>query len=573
LKQSGFTVLELDRIFRQDNERFVQVLNNLRDNCPTQEDIALLNEYYRPEISPGELDEVVTLTTHNYKAESMNEQALRQLPGDSRFFSAAVDGDFPESMYPVPEQLELKIGAQVMFIKNDPSGNYFNGKLAKVVAFELDDEEQEAVVVAMAGEGNRFTLRKEIWQNKTYALDGDSKELTETVKGSFVHYPIKLAWAITVHKSQGLTFDRAVIDVGQAFAAGQVYVALSRLRSLDGLILRTPIHQGVIATDPDVVDFSQRQPGKEVLPERLSEAQKQFLVSGLQADFDFANIEQELQRVIRKTSGSFVFEDGQLQELLPGLLSRVTSEARHLEVFRGQIFRLLNTGETDALVERLKKAQVYYDGVLRELLRDLLEHIELVRRFTRTKAYLNELSELDLLLTSRRERIGKSAWLTECILRGLPIDASMAPIFKIKRDRVLLLEHAREKAGGIALKGGKTGRVLAAGSERKQEKKSTKRKVNTFEETWKRYATGMDIARIANERSLSVSTIEGHVVKGILEGVIPREMYVSAAEVAEIRSALESVEDGAGLKEIVSGLGGRYTYAQVRLVRQLDVDG
>ena len=235
--------LELDKIFRQQDETFIQVLNHLRDNQMTAEDVRILNQHFKSEAEAKEIKDCITITTHNYKAEQINQGELQGLSGPSYFYEAEVEGDFPESLFPLPAQLELREGARIMFIKNDSSGLslYFNGKLATVKALSEDE-----IRVEMDGDGSDFLLRKETWENKKYVVNSQTNELDEEVIGTFSHFPVKLAWAVTVHKSQGLTFDKAIIDVGRAFAPGQVYVALSRLRSLDGLILRSRIQSDLI---------------------------------------------------------------------------------------------------------------------------------------------------------------------------------------------------------------------------------------------------------------------------------------------------------------------------------------
>ncbi|HSF54711.1 MAG TPA: AAA family ATPase, partial [Algoriphagus sp.] len=291
LQNSGMIYLELDKIFRQSDDVFIRILNNLRDNRATPDDVRILNQHFKTLDEIRDLPPTITLTTHNYKADELNLRELRSLGNPSFFYEAEVERDFPETLFPLPKSIELKVGARIMFIKNDSSGNssYFNGKLATVIKLAKDE-----VIVELDDSNEEFVLRKELWENKKYRINPDTKELEEEVIGAFTQYPIKLAWAVTVHKSQGLTFDRAIIDVGQAFAPGQVYVALSRLRSLDGLILRTRVQSEVIYSDPKVVDFTHGGGQQKDLNELLTQNQANYLNQLIQETFEFDSLIRSL---------------------------------------------------------------------------------------------------------------------------------------------------------------------------------------------------------------------------------------------------------------------------------------
>ncbi|GAF01874.1 ATP-dependent DNA helicase [Saccharicrinis fermentans] len=238
LRQNPPLYVELEKIYRQSDDTFINLLNNLRNNIVTDADVKLLNKYYRPNYQQKSNEEIILLTTHNRIANDKNLKALRNIKEKSVFFKAEVIGDFSEHNYPTEAQLEFKKGAQVMFTKNDYSGEqkYFNGKIGTITRLHKDEIE-----VSFNNGDEPAIAEPYIWENKKYTVNKDSNEIEENIVGTFKQYPLKLAWAITVHKSQGLTFDKAIIDVQNAFAPGQIYVALSRLRSLDGLILTSPI--------------------------------------------------------------------------------------------------------------------------------------------------------------------------------------------------------------------------------------------------------------------------------------------------------------------------------------------
>ena len=242
--------IELSKIYRQSDDTFISVLNNLRNNQITPQDIQVLNEYVKPDFDLKNNPWYITLTTHNAKADSINEQAIGDLAGNEFAYQPFIVGDFPEKIFPVEENLKLKVGAQVMFVKNDLSfeKRYFNGKMGVVKSLSAEE-----IFIHFPEEDKTIEVEKYEWKNIRYKVNDLTKEVEEEVLGTFAHYPLKLAWAITVHKSQGLTFEKAALDVSQVFLPGQAYVALSRLTSLNGLILLSPLQMNGISNDQDVM--------------------------------------------------------------------------------------------------------------------------------------------------------------------------------------------------------------------------------------------------------------------------------------------------------------------------------
>ena len=290
IQQNPPLYIELSKIFRQTDDAFISILNNLRNNQISQEDIKNLNEYVQPNFDLKANKGYITLTTHNAKADAMNAQALQDLEGKLEIFKPDVVDDFPEKIYPIEQNLQLKIGAQVMFVKNDLSleKRYFNGKMGFIKSLS-----KEEILVHFPEENKTIEVEKYEWQNIRYKVNEMTKEIDEEVLGTFVHYPIKLAWAITVHKSQGLTFDKAALDVSQVFLPGQAYVALSRLRALNGLILLSPLRMNGISNDQDVMDYSLNKASEEALAESLQQDTKKYLHNFLKATFDWADLAQE----------------------------------------------------------------------------------------------------------------------------------------------------------------------------------------------------------------------------------------------------------------------------------------
>lgn len=291
--------IEFDRIYRQSEERFIRVLNQVRHNELDEDGMKILQDRYRPVISHTE--GYITLTTHNESAKRINSGRLEGLGGKAYSFFAEVEGEFANNSFPAEEELKLKVGAQVMFIRNDSDRGrrFYNGKIGVVKELGKD-----LIKVQCPDDDTPIEVKKEKWENVRYAVEKNSMKLEENLLGSFVQYPLRLAWAITIHKSQGLTFEKAIIDAGHSFAAGQVYVALSRCTSLDGLILQSEIRPGTILSDPRIVEFSQRSSSSTHLKEELAIARRQYLENLLLSTFDFDLALQPAKELKRQVQGS-----------------------------------------------------------------------------------------------------------------------------------------------------------------------------------------------------------------------------------------------------------------------------
>ena len=267
-KESNAISIELKHIYRQDNQEFISILNEIRNDKLTPKSAEILNKRFNPNFIPPKNDGYITLTTHNNKANSINKLELDNLKSKSHYYTAEISGKFNEYSYPTFKKLELKVGAQVLFIKNDssPEKRYFNGKIGTIIY--LDDEQ---VTVKCPNDDFEIGTTRETWENISYTISSETKKIKENVIGNFSQIPLRLAWAITIHKSQGLTFEKAIIDAESSFAHGQTYVAISRCKSLEGIILKTPIRNSSIINDITVNSFTQNitenTPDKNVLNE------------------------------------------------------------------------------------------------------------------------------------------------------------------------------------------------------------------------------------------------------------------------------------------------------------------
>ncbi|MGY6744488.1 MAG: helix-turn-helix domain-containing protein [Cecembia sp.] len=531
LKQSGMVYLELDKIFRQRDEAFIHILNNLRNNRATEEDIRILNKHFKTEEEIKDLEDTVIITTHNYKADAQNQKELQALKCPSHFFEAKIEKDFPEHLYPLPKTLELKEGAQIMFIKNDSSGSgaYYNGKMAKVKSIEADE-----IKVVMIENKISYTLKRERWENKKYVINESTKELEEDIIGTFEQYPIRLAWAVTVHKSQGLTFEKAIIDVGQAFAPGQVYVALSRLKGLEGLVLRTRIQNNVIYSDHEVVNFTESAQHQEPLHDLLAKHRKTYLEKLVVETFHFSDLMKITKDFLKETESGFEFEDLEMRIAIPTFLGCFEQEADNTQIFQRQLLHLLHLKDENKLIERLEKGSVYYGKFLKDQLKAIMIHAAEVERYSQTKKYIEALGQIELELLKKMSQIKKVSILVAAILQDQPIGKFEEIQQEIRALRIDLVNEAKALASNNPkfLKN-KTGK-----KKKSEDTPSLKRvKGETYEITYEMSDNGGSIEEIAVQRGLAVSTIKGHLAKGIKEGRISLFTHMDEAtfqRVAEI---------------------------------------
>ena len=283
-------MLELKKIFRQKDSAFIKVLNEIRNNKLTPENFALLNSRIEQDFVPADDDGYITLTTHNYQADEINKRKLKILAAPSQTYHAEVYDNFPEHIYPAEFELELKVGAQVMFLKNDvEEKKYFNGKIGVITSLG-----EEMIKVKCESEQQEIQVKKHEWKNVNYALNPDTREITEKELGNFRQYPLRLAWAITIHKSQGLTFEKLIVDAENAFAKGQVYVALSRCTSLEGLVLTSPLNGKFLGAHQNLKEWEQKNHDEKNLSEKFQESREKYLMKELQDIFTLKNWRYEL---------------------------------------------------------------------------------------------------------------------------------------------------------------------------------------------------------------------------------------------------------------------------------------
>lgn len=380
LQQTQHVTIELQHVYRQTDTNFINILNEVRENRLTPGGLAMLNSRYCDESVIKKCGEgVIRLTTHNATVNSYNEQRMNELKGARYAFDATVTGTFPETSYPAEKTLELKKGCQVMFLKNDSQGTrYYNGKLGIITS--IDDEH---IRVRGLDDDIEVEVQPDVWTNARYVIDKETKEIREEIEGEFRQYPLRLAWAITVHKSQGLTFDRAVIDVNAAFAAGQVYVALSRLRSLDGLMLTEQLSPYSVKTDVAVTQYMNTELAQaQHTANHLNDFERSYYLEMLSELFSFKSLGADMQRILRLLTEHFY-------KIYPTLLDNYKEKdslfAKEIggvaATFNAQYTQLVAKSEdyaTDALLaERIGKGATYFANKLDEIVKPLVESTQI----------------------------------------------------------------------------------------------------------------------------------------------------------------------------------------------------
>jgi uncharacterized protein YpbB len=541
VQQNPPLYIELDKIFRQTDDAFISVLNNLRNNQISNEDIAALNQYVQPDFDLKANKGYITLTTHNTKADLMNTEALDSLEGKEWLYSPEIIGDFPDKIFPVEAQLRLKEGAQIMFVKNDLSFDkkYFNGKMGIIKSLSAKE-----ILVHFPEENKTIEVEKYEWQNIRYKVNNTTKEIEEEVLGTFVHYPIKLAWAITVHKSQGLTFDKAALDVSQVFLPGQAYVALSRLRSLQGLILLSPLQMNGISNDQDVMDYSLNKATETHLENALHFETKNFIHHYLVETFDWAELAQEWRNhqfsyndkseVSSKAKYSYWAKEQ--TERMEKVVEPAKKFIQQLNVLFSQEIVNLNH-----IFERMQAAYTYFFAPMDELVFEILWKLEEVKRLKKAKAYFDELVFLEELQTKAVLRLMKAKLLIETVVVGETISKEKltSPEIQLYISRkVTAIQATFKKVNANLIEDDlDEERYLP----KKKSKSSTKK--TTIEETYDLWKQNNSIAEIASIRVLTKQTIYGHFVKLIQSEKVAIEDIIPSDKLDELAAAFKGYKD------------------------------
>ena len=621
-QEANVVSIELKHIYRQKNEDFIKILNEIRTDTLSDMSAKILNKNYNPSFSPTKEEGYITLTTHNNRANLINESELNKLKIKSSFFKAEISGKFNENAYPNAERLELKVGAQVMFIKNDSSTDkrYYNGKIGIITAIS-----KESVTVKCANEIDEIVTEKETWSNINYSINEETKAIKEEMIGAFSQIPLRLAWAITIHKSQGLTFEKAIIDAEASFAHGQTYVALSRCTSLEGLVLKTPITSSAIINDSTVSVFNESVEENHPDESVLNESEKHFQLNLISEILDYQPLLYPITRLIDVFYNNRTSIKGDVIDHLQTIKDDgIVALMKISNGFKNQLNTLSEDNvlpeNSSQIQERFIKAITYFLNTTKNSIQKPLDTITFS---TDNKAVKKDFSKQ---FDSLQEKLEEKLFALQKMTKGFKVQEYLQvranavlqktePIKKkkvaSKRDPILALK-LRELRDGIAksleiahfqiftqetlyalcddlprtekellkvVGMGKT-RVSKYGEEileaievyckenginrlneqKKEDKKPTK------QISFELFKAGLSIKEISKERSLTPGTIENHLANYISSGDIDVLELIPLKRYKNIRNQVETAGEVKGLTALKEKVDGSITYMELKMV-------
>ena len=555
LSQIPYVTIRLEKVFRQQNLDFVELLNHVRDNRLTDSDRRMLNGRLNPAFIPDKESGYIRLTTHNSSADSYNENQLRKLPSNPVRYRAQIKGTFPELAYPTAEELVIKPGAQVMFVKNDTAAReYYNGLIGHVV--RADDH---SATIRVPGRQTPIEVTPQVWENSKYKVNEQTNTIETEVQGTFTQMPLRLAWAITIHKSQGLTFDRVIIDAGASFAPGQVYVALSRCRTLEGLVLATPIAEDSLRPDPAVAEY--------ILHQAEAAEKSVGMLEGIKGDYyrqlltelftfrDIATREESLSRqVYSNYRHSYPGESADLERIARDLRSHVIEVSdKWTALIRTSPLQSLTSEE---FLLRVRKSAVYFYNTLIEVFGNVIQRCEKIK--TDNKRANSRVAELTLDL--KQSVLARLYLLRDINEYGYTVSNYLGS-----------KQQAWMKATRDPAEEAKARRREEKESQRKAKAKerATRQprpaKESTYDITYRLFRQGLSREDIARERGLTTTTISGHLLKFIQNGTLTVEEVLPAVAINAITSVITRLGPEAGYTALTEALPG-IDYNDIRMV-------
>lgn len=520
--------VELKKVYRQQDDRFLDTLNRIRDGIATEEDIELLNtRYVSSEISD---DEIITLCTHNAIADQINQRKLKEIDEPIRKLKAKISGRFNEKAYPVAEEIKLKVGAIIMFTRNESEGLYYNGKIAKVLNYDRDED---LIRVEFVADRSTAWIEKVEWKNERYFVNEENKIESE-VLGEFIQFPVRLAWAVTVHKSQGLTLNKVRMDLSKSFAAGQAYVALSRCTSLKGLTLTQPISARNVFVDQRIVAFHDTMPDMQFAMDELPEAKRAYALQAIRKVFSMNKLVDRIEEIQDYLPESSVPQKDRVYVIVDEIKKQMLNLLAVATDFDGYLSKWIKELRNDdkvleAIYDKTSKGISYFsEQIFQKAIKPLSTHITDYQVKSKSKKYVKLQSEFYNQLWNKLDRL-KSLSIGE---RQLGVDAPIYDRSEIDPKPIV----------------------------------TTTKKGATKDITLQLFRDGLTIKAISEIRSMAESTIETHLAHWIKEGEIPIENLMKPERVEKIMKSFDAIKfDGFG--DLRVKMGYDVSYAELNQVK------
>ena len=552
ITQNPLLYVELETIYRQTDKLFISILNHLRENQLTSEDIKQLEKYVQPDFPKKHLKDYITLTTHNAKADAMNQREMSKLSSPLFSYEADIVDDFPEYLYPIEKVIQLKEGARVMFIKNDISGEhlFFNGKMGTVVSLSEGE-----ITVKLDG-GRVINVERYEWENVRYKLNETTKDIEEERLGSFTQYPLRLAWAITIHKSQGLTFEKAILDLASVFASGQAYVAFSRLRSLDGLVLLSSVSANGINNNGKVISYAENKASEKEVQTACYTGKTEFLQENILNTFQWNTLLEEWVLHRNSYSGEIgnknLYKDWASQQLV-----RVQELVTVSEKFIKQLKTLFT--DVQHIFERVAKGITYFTPLLEQLWYEVLLVEGKIANQKKVKQFFIELKELDNSLSEMLKKLFRLEQMVQLAQSDQPFNKEKIHSAKLET----LYTKLTGKINNIL----KNEKLFIGEYPPSKDDKPKKEKRSTYDITLQLWKEGKTVAEIAKERTLSQATIYSHIAKCIEQDKIAITEVLPEETINELNTIFKENEELTTLKSLYEKTEERYSWDELRLFR------
>ncbi len=550
--------IELTTIYRQSDQDFINILQQLRENKMDEDLQEKLEDYVDRDFDTASNPGYIVLTTHNQQADSINENALGELRYKEVKYEAKIVDDFPDNFFPIDKSIRLKIGAQVMFIKNDMSfeKRYYNGKIGVVESLEEDE-----IIVRFPEENMELKVEEHTWENIRYKVNPMTQEIEEEILGTFTQYPLRLAWAITIHKSQGLTFQKAAMDISQVFAPGQAYVALSRLTSLKGLKLLSPVRDRKIMVEKELLVYAENKIDIDSIVQNMETYSKDFVYDICLQCFDYNAIKRwtiRMQKEMEEAGENSVVI--KYKPWLKNIINSINEAHGVAEKFQKTLHQIIGQPEMDFnfLNERIEKSYDYFHFIWLEMLKSVVEKMAELAYVSRVKEFENDIYELEGYVMNILKNLLKTKKIVNHILQSIPLDKNSLHTRELEVLKRQIMNEIKDK-NNVDLK------TLINPYERKKKSETKVEKKPTHIVSYELWLQSKDLGKVAEHRKLTLGTVFGHLMKYVEQGAMDIEDLISLEKLKDMDKKISKVGAYEGITELRYKLKNEFEFNELRL--------